>query len=216
MLEDISEEILEKNARKNVRTDCQKRCKRICQKRMAENMSEKDVRRYVERSVNRNIQKICQKECQTKCQKECFYWTVSIDFQAPMRLETPGRLETPRHLETPGRPGIWNYFELSLTKANLNQYRQSSITRISLSQFGQINRNGHRWAPNQEKDAERIILMKFTALQFLDFIKIIFSLSSSPDFSTISDKYIIIWNDGGNYPKYKILILIYHFIFYFI
>ena len=52
--------------------------------------------------------------------------------ETPRRLETPGRLEMPRRLETPGR---------------LN----SSVTRVSLNQFGLIDHSGHCWTPNQEK-----------------------------------------------------------------
>ena len=57
-------------------------------------------------------------------------------------------------------------------------------------------------------EEERIILMKSRDRRALDFIRIIISFSSSPDFSTknvtICDKYVSIWCHGGDHSKWSI------------
>ena len=56
-------------------------------------------------------------------------------------------------------------------------------------------------------EEERIILMKSRGRRLLDFIRIILSFSSSPDFSTknvrICDKYVSIWCHGGDHSKWS-------------
>ena len=56
-------------------------------------------------------------------------------------------------------------------------------------------------------EEERIILMKSRGRRPLDFIRIILSFSSSPDFSTknvrICDKYVSIWCHGGDHSKWS-------------
>ena len=56
-------------------------------------------------------------------------------------------------------------------------------------------------------EEERIILMKSRDRRALDFIRIILSFSSSPDFSTknvrICDKYVSIWCHGGDHSKWS-------------
>ena len=56
-------------------------------------------------------------------------------------------------------------------------------------------------------EEERIILMKSRDRRALDFIRIILSFSSSPDFSTknvrIYDRYVSIWCHGGDHSKWS-------------
>ena len=163
------------------------KCQKICQKRMLEDMSEKDIRKYVRKG--------CQKICPKKCHKERLYWTVSIEHWRSHHYISFAKHFCIFQILVPRRLGVWNCFE-------------SSVTRVSLSQLGQIDHSGHCWTPNQEKgrggedNSDEIQRPKGSRL-----IRIILSSSSSPDFSTknvwICDKYVMIWCHGGDHSKWS-------------
>ena len=88
------------------------------------------------------------------------------------------------------------------------------------SQFESVWPDRSQWSlldprTRRRDEEERIILMKSRDRRALDFIRIILSFSSSPDFSTknvrICDKYVIIWCHGGDHSKWSIFFtVIYH------
>ena len=105
--------------------------------------------------------------------------------------------------------GIWQW---QCTRAILllnsrNTINQPSESRIK-PQWQRLNAFKNSMTGTQKtNDLDRIILMKSRDRRALDFIRIILSFSSSPDFSTknvkICDKYVIIWCHGGDHSKWN-------------
>ena len=130
-----------------------------------------------EKDVRKECQKICQKKCQQKCQKIC-----QKICQKRSSEDMSDRTSLLNGLYW--TPDWRSHHYISLAK-------HFHIFQIIVSRRLGASRRPGVWRRRRA----------------LDFIRIILSSSSSPDFSTknvrIYDKYVIIWCHGGDHSKWS-------------